>query len=230
MVYFVSCNNEYIKIGVAQNIEARIKELQCGNPYKLKLVASISSRSHNDYDIEKALHAYLYSYRANVGSDTNTEWFESNVVLNLLSEFKKDLLLLKKIVCNFVGDGYRKNPNPYTLKTYDADENESVGVFHCIDVTDIRENVKQLIDCLVYSFDAKEIRFSDRQYKIYCEKYNVNTVIFERFLEKTIADKFTYFEKRHRNFDKRKLIDLFKNNDNLELLIADLYDDQEGRN
>lgn len=59
-VYFVS-NGEYVKIGHAINIEDRMNNLQCGSPYKLKLMKILKS---TDYiNLETQLHNLFSKYK-----------------------------------------------------------------------------------------------------------------------------------------------------------------------
>lgn len=50
-VYFIKCN-EYVKIGVAMDVEQRLYELQTGNPYNLVLIGKIPG----GYRTEGILH------------------------------------------------------------------------------------------------------------------------------------------------------------------------------
>jgi predicted GIY-YIG superfamily endonuclease len=68
-LYIMQCNN-YIKIGVSKNPERRIKSLQTGNPYKIKLILAIEDSAA--YDLEYQFHKY-YEKEKSVG-----EWFEIN--------------------------------------------------------------------------------------------------------------------------------------------------------
>lgn len=55
MIYFITAGNKHVKIGYSANPEKRLKELQTGNPLKLKLVTTIPG----SYETEKALHLYF---------------------------------------------------------------------------------------------------------------------------------------------------------------------------
>ena len=68
-VYFIS-DGSYIKIGVAENIQKRIKELQIGNPKKLFLVEYLEfNYKEQAYFAEKHLHQMFAKERM------SGEWF-----------------------------------------------------------------------------------------------------------------------------------------------------------
>lgn len=58
-----------IKIGVSKNPEKRVKQLQTGCPYKIKIILKLKDRS----DLEKRLHEILKGYKT---TKTNKEWFD----------------------------------------------------------------------------------------------------------------------------------------------------------
>ena len=90
--------NETIKIGVAQDVDKRIKQLQTGAGIELELVYQ-SLICSNAFSIEKDVHSEFEEYR------TFGEWFKINpeIVINFLesqtfvlkSEFTKYLTILK---------------------------------------------------------------------------------------------------------------------------------------
>ena len=41
MIYFIVAGHKFVKIGYSSNPEERLKELQTGNPHKLKLMATM---------------------------------------------------------------------------------------------------------------------------------------------------------------------------------------------
>lgn len=69
-IYLIQCG-AYVKIGVATEVEARLSELQIGNPAKLILIwkSSYFTRAQA-YRIERRTHGLLASYR------TSGEWFQ----------------------------------------------------------------------------------------------------------------------------------------------------------
>ncbi len=75
-IYFIQCGHKRnpIKIGVAINVSRRLKELQTGNPYKLKIldIYECKSRSHA-YDLEARLHKTFKKKRM------EGEWFNYKI-------------------------------------------------------------------------------------------------------------------------------------------------------
>lgn len=68
-VYFIN-DEEYTKIGIAGSISSRIKQLQTGNPRKLKVLFLIDGETQNkSYWIERKLHKSFSEKRV------NGEWF-----------------------------------------------------------------------------------------------------------------------------------------------------------
>lgn len=78
-VYFVQQGDRgSIKIGVADNIERRIKGLQTGSPHKLNLLARIGCGGRKQaYDLENQLHRRFSSYRL------EGEWFARQVIFSM---------------------------------------------------------------------------------------------------------------------------------------------------
>lgn len=63
-VYFIS-DGEFIKIGKANNVERRMKELQTGNPKKLEILKIIKcSNEQEAYELERFLHSILHSVQS----------------------------------------------------------------------------------------------------------------------------------------------------------------------
>lgn len=79
-----------IKIGKADNIERRRKQLQTGSPYLLNLVGFI--RSKDDFALEKALHQQLAGKRSDIG-----EWFDMQPaeILPVLQQHLHDAFVAK---------------------------------------------------------------------------------------------------------------------------------------
>ena len=59
-----------MKIGAATNPGMRLNELQCGNPFELKLMATVSIYTGNPKLVEYAAHRLAQKYRI------RGEWFE----------------------------------------------------------------------------------------------------------------------------------------------------------
>ena len=53
MIYFIAQGDKYVKIGVAQNPEQRLVELQTGNPYKLRLMVAFPGGKEEEAWIHK---------------------------------------------------------------------------------------------------------------------------------------------------------------------------------
>jgi hypothetical protein len=64
-VYFVSAGDGPIKIGVAANPEARLKELQTGHPYRLEILALVEGGT----PLEREYHVRFAAHRL------HGEWF-----------------------------------------------------------------------------------------------------------------------------------------------------------
>lgn len=79
MVYVISDGSGYVKIGVAENVNDRLLQLQTGNPRELKVLYSFSTRGArkriDDWDLEHLLHKYYDSMRV-ITSKKITEWFD----------------------------------------------------------------------------------------------------------------------------------------------------------
>jgi len=72
-IYIISNEQGYIKVGVSNNPERRVKQLQTGNEHKLKLLfkEEFDCTRHHLLHIEKELHKQLrYMATKTVG-----EWF-----------------------------------------------------------------------------------------------------------------------------------------------------------
>ena len=76
-VYFIAVGDEAIKIGVSQNVEARMASLQTGNYEKLRLIGSIPG----DVTTEKKFHRVFAKYHV------HGEWFKAAPPLLQFIEF-----------------------------------------------------------------------------------------------------------------------------------------------
>ena len=82
-VYFIRDGLEHIKIGVANNVKNRIKELQTANPMKLEYFYGMHVKTSEDaYDLEEELHKKFSNIRL-MG-----EWFKEEEVLEFLKQPK----------------------------------------------------------------------------------------------------------------------------------------------
>ena len=109
MVYFISDNEGHMKIGVTnQDIELRLSELQCGNPYELSIVKTIRRKdlgiSTDDYGIEKVLHEYFINYRI------RGEWFFEKGIEPILN---MDDMQLQEFLKGKIKDSERFYMSPY---------------------------------------------------------------------------------------------------------------------
>ena len=84
-VYFIAVGDEAIKIGVAQNVEARMASLQTGNHEKLRLIGSIPG----DVTTEKKFHRVFAKYHV------HGEWFKAAPPLLQFIEFIIEMENLK---------------------------------------------------------------------------------------------------------------------------------------
>ena len=90
MVYFIT-DGRYTKIGVAEDPNKRVKELQTGNPFKLSLAKVIDG----SYEEEKQLHDMLHLYQIN-GEWYDWDNFDDEVIELLLTE-TPSLVKVKKV-------------------------------------------------------------------------------------------------------------------------------------
>lgn len=82
MIYLISHQNEYLKIGYTKNINKRLAQLQVSSPVKLEVLHLIKG----DVNLEKELHLMFKEY------SSNGEWFYYNE--EIINYFKsKDCLM-----------------------------------------------------------------------------------------------------------------------------------------
>ena len=105
-LYVVKCN-EYYKIGVASNVEARLAALQTGNPYELIVKSCFEFDNANS--IEQALHQ-KFSEKQKHG-----EWF----VLN------DDDVRQFETICNLLGG--KKYAAEFVASEEETEKAEAVG-------------------------------------------------------------------------------------------------------
>lgn len=65
-VYCIVSADEYVKIGRTTNVLQRFRNLQCGNPHKLRLYSAVAG----DAKVETWLHEKLRAFRV------RGEWFD----------------------------------------------------------------------------------------------------------------------------------------------------------
>ncbi len=99
-VYVISDGNGHIKIGMADSVKNRIKTLQCGNPYPLKLLYQFwtSGCRYGDVDLEHALHKRYREFNIKT-SNQSSEWFDSicledidKLDTNIITEMMREIL------------------------------------------------------------------------------------------------------------------------------------------
>ena len=82
MIYLISHQNEYLKIGYTKNVRKRLTQLQVSNPIKLELLHLIEG----DSNLEKELHLLFQEY------SINGEWFKYDN--NILRYFQNQKCLM----------------------------------------------------------------------------------------------------------------------------------------
>ncbi len=121
-VYFIAENesdnydNLRIKIGISEEVNRRLKQLQTGSPYELKLMGWIEPE--NDRALEKELHTKYSKER------THGEWFDLGVceVLEELREHTTDAYI-------------SVNSNAFEIASFDRDGiPENVGAWQWTEV------------------------------------------------------------------------------------------------
>ena len=83
MIYFIGCNDQYVKIGVSGSPYSRIDELQVGNPYDLTILKTV--------DVSNKAEAYLHNKFSHLHH--RGEWFNLNSDLReyIATEAETDL-------------------------------------------------------------------------------------------------------------------------------------------
>lgn len=72
MVYILECNGMF-KVGISKNIKTRLKQVQCGNPYKVILKKAYSMAYHQlAFNAEKRIHDRLKKDNLHI----RLEWFK----------------------------------------------------------------------------------------------------------------------------------------------------------
>ena len=81
-VYFVRAGNRgAIKIGMADDVESRIAELQCGNPFKLNIISIIPCDSREQaFETERRIHKFF------ARQCIRGEWFQGNIDFRKLND------------------------------------------------------------------------------------------------------------------------------------------------
>lgn len=99
-LYLISDSNEFLKIGVTNDIKRRIKELNSANPRDIKVLFFIKEV----YLLEKILHSEFDKYRI------NNEWFYYNdSILEIFKKINENKSMLSKIECRDILKNKLKN-------------------------------------------------------------------------------------------------------------------------
>lgn len=76
-VYFIK-SGPFVKIGVSDNVQARLESLQTASPYKLSVIAKIGCVDRRSaFDTEKKIHSLIKTFRV------NGEWFHMKCVYQI---------------------------------------------------------------------------------------------------------------------------------------------------
>lgn len=88
MIYFIGCNDRYVKIGVSHSPYSRLNDLQVGNPYDLMMLKTI--------DVSHKAEVYLHDKFSHLHH--RTEWFNLNSELReyIATEVETDLRQFQK--------------------------------------------------------------------------------------------------------------------------------------
>lgn len=79
-IYFLDDHNGHVKIGLTDNMERRMKQLQTGNAMELTLIHSIKVDSMQDaFQLESILHHALNNHKV------MNEWYEKKAVMKFLA-------------------------------------------------------------------------------------------------------------------------------------------------
>lgn len=132
MIYFIGNKKENIcKIGVSNNVDKRIKEIQCSCPFEVEVL--ITYAVSDDYLIERALHNKYDEHRL------NGEWFNLSAITEInegvnendlktflfdnsenvsvsVSEFSKKIINWHELSRHLSGNGQNIRPNKIPKK------------------------------------------------------------------------------------------------------------------
>ena len=85
MVYIVTDDSGYVKIGVAKQFKPRLVTLQTGNPRLIRPLATFETDSlSNDKKLEKILHDNFSDRRIILKNGFVSEWFDDSVLNDVL--------------------------------------------------------------------------------------------------------------------------------------------------
>lgn len=95
-VYLVRAGDNHYKVGIAQDVHRRIKEIQTGNPVKVELVTA--AWLANAQQAEGRIHKWLSHFK----SDGGREWFELTSTQALALVIKMSGLSLPEDVSRYM--------------------------------------------------------------------------------------------------------------------------------
>ncbi len=93
MVYVISDNCGFVKIGIAEKIGTRLRSLQTANARQLTCVKAFDTTKcrYDDKALEQSLHAKYYKHRVHTANVKQTEWFTDDILEDLLTMTPQDL-------------------------------------------------------------------------------------------------------------------------------------------
>jgi hypothetical protein len=80
VLYFIGCNDYAVKIGFTEDIHKRLKQLQTGNPYELKLLHLID-------DINPQLESFVHEFFES--KLIKNEWYDHKVISQIIIHLKE---------------------------------------------------------------------------------------------------------------------------------------------
>lgn len=101
ILYFIGCNDYAIKIGFTEDLHKRMKQLQTGNPYELKLLHIIE-------DINPELERFIHVFFQEV--HITQEWYKYEQACNIIDLLKNNdwsMLDVIKMVDPMLYQAYR---------------------------------------------------------------------------------------------------------------------------
>lgn len=102
MIYIISDGSLFVKIGKADDVDKRIKTLQCGNPNQLLCLMQIKVYDTKkivdpDIHLEQSLHRFYANHRVYLNDGTPTEWFDIDVYFDLKRKTEFEIMDLCQI-------------------------------------------------------------------------------------------------------------------------------------
>jgi len=119
-VYFIACDNRFVKIGFARNVVERLAELQTGCPFKLRIIGELPGVAPS---MESVFHEVLSQLRF------RGEWFELTDRLRLMiheinSGARPDALLAAKALYRSTSSRARTSREWMELQQLQAEVDE----------------------------------------------------------------------------------------------------------